>query len=102
MDREELSKAIQRDMPPREPLPPLTPQKAAGILRDANLGGVLRRAADMGIRALTCPDLERDTWQECEACKMARYRGEQYCPKCGHPLTEIAWKEMERRIGLAE
>ena len=33
-------------------LPPLTPQKAAGILRDANLGGVLRRAADMGIRAL--------------------------------------------------
>lgn len=104
-------------------LRPLTPQKAASILRDANLGGVLRRAADMGIRALTWPRLARDTWQECEACRdchNCRYYsapvvedpcvecteskevfhpkwepGFDFCPHCGRPLTEEAWLKLE-------
>ena len=61
--------------------------------------------------------LDRDQWERCEWCKgcgaviceehnAMRPKKKRsviavYCPNCGHPLTEEAWAELERRIGGA-
>ena len=35
----------------------------------------------------------------CSACCMrSEYKATNFCPVCGHPLTEEAWAELERRI----
>ena len=47
--------------------------------------------------------LDRNGWKKCEWCKTygigaVAFDGQKYCGYCGHPLTEEAWAELERRI----
>ena len=64
---------------------------------------------------------DREAWEPCKACSseysqkivavVERYHGcltetiktikVSYCPVCGRPLTEEAWAELEKRMGLA-
>lgn len=44
--------------------------------------------------------LDRSQWEGCDYCAdddcpLLDYK---YCPMCGKPMTEAAWKELERRI----
>lgn len=47
---------------------------------------------------------DRSRWEGCYSCgnmlktiRMVKL-GRNYCPRCGRPLTEEAWAELERRI----
>lgn len=48
--------------------------------------------------------LDRNRWEGCWSCNDPKVRnlglrhGREYCPRCGKPLTEEAWAELERRI----
>ena len=56
--------------------------------------------------------LDRNRWEECVVCNRCGVGGSnelccngieaQYCPFCGHPLTEKAWAELERKIGVLQ
>jgi len=39
-----------------------------------------------------------DTWENCNACCANRFFGNTFCSRCGKPLTEDAWYELQRRI----
>lgn len=50
--------------------------------------------------------LDRAQWVGCSCCtagdgefRLDKWGDEDYCPKCGRPLTEEAWEKMEQRIG---
>lgn len=120
---EKNTEQLDRRMTPAEqdalecpPSQPMTPQQAAGILRSANLGGVLRAAADMGAEALerqvTQKELDSSRREGCEyweqelADKLTDITGivyvkvkNKFCPICGRPLTEDARLELVGRIG---
>lgn len=45
--------------------------------------------------------IDREAWKPCLICnaqKMIINSG--YCPHCGRPLTEEAWAELEKRMGV--
>lgn len=45
----------------------------------------------------TC--IDRDKWEQCMWCEMSILTlDDRYCSACGRPLTEEAWKELERRL----
>ncbi len=44
-------------------------------------------------------ELDRDAWKLCDGCRPNRFFGNRFCCRCGRPLTEEAWAELERRIG---
>lgn len=63
-------------------------------------------ALDMAIAALRAQqkllemlELDRDAWKLCDGCRPNRFFGNRFCCRCGRPLTEGAWAELERRIG---
>ena len=85
------------------------------------------QARKMKVYAVKPPRLDRETWKPCEDCEdysveccaNCRYRGylkvyqdpcnscyrenkwkpkENFCPECGRPLTDEAWKMLEKRI----
>ena len=41
--------------------------------------------------------LDRDRWQPCPDCGPEN-KIWKFCPFCGRPKTEEAWRELERRI----
>lgn len=70
------------------------------------------KALDMAIAALRAQQkpvkLDRSRWEGCGCCTagdggfrelLDKWGYPDYCPKCGRPLTEEAWVELERRIG---
>lgn len=71
-----------------------------------------RQAAELAVAALraqqTTTKLDRSRWEWCVVCNRCGVSGSnkllcngaeaQYCPFCGHPLTDEAWAELERRI----
>ena len=65
-----------------------------------------RAALDMAIATLRAQqkllemlELDRDAWKLCDGCRPNRFFGNRFCCRCGRPLTEGAWAELERRIG---
>ena len=65
-----------------------------------------QEALDMAIAALRAQqkllemlELDRDAWKLCDGCRPNRFFGNRFCCRCGRPLTEGAWAELERRIG---
>lgn len=43
--------------------------------------------------------IDREAWKPCEECESLQYiMGANYCEKCGRPLTDEAWNELEKRI----
>ena len=63
-------------------------------------------ALDMAIVALRAQqkllemlELDRDAWKLCDGCRPNRFFGNRFCCRCGRPLTEEAWAELEWRIG---
>lgn len=59
--------------------------------------------------------IDRSEWEKCELCSLTDGKpasrlilaetcnGEaKYCPRCGRPLTEEAWAELERRLRMPE
>lgn len=72
----------------------------------------LNEALKMAIEALraqqTSAKLDRSRWEGCDCCTagdsefrylLDKWGEDDYCPRCGRPLTEEAWAELERRIG---
>lgn len=77
------------------------------------------RVACAALRARQTPaKLDRSQWDGCDRCNLELYKHTGvdgsgvyfqsqipetdtflYCPRCGRPLTEEAWAELERRIG---
>lgn len=62
-------------------------------------------ALEMAVSALRAQQtpLDRSQWEGCKYCRkygvvVAAFDGWCYCNRCGRPLTEEAWAEMERRI----
>lgn len=73
------------------------------------------------------PHIDREAWEPCESCntcencrnkddynpyegmlglcaqcyKKSEFDPFKFCKECGHPLTEEAWAELEKRIGGA-
>lgn len=52
--------------------------------------------------------LDRSRWEGCDCCTagdsefrylLDKWGEDDYCHRCGRPLTEEAWTELERRIG---
>ena len=63
-------------------------------------------ALDMAIVALRAQqkllemlELDRDAWKLCDGCRPNRFFGNRFCCRCGRPLAEGAWAELEWRIG---
>lgn len=63
-------------------------------------------AAIFALRGQQTPmKLGRSRWEGCEHCRDKNLRmmwflqSKRYCSRCGKPLTEEAWAELERRIG---
>mgnify|MGYP006870913316 FL=1 len=67
---------------------------------------------EMAVNALraqqTPTKLDRTQWGGCDCCTVGdgefrylldKWGDEDYCPKCGRPLTEEAWAELESKIG---
>lgn len=57
----------------------------------------------VALRAQQPRPLDRSRWERCEFCDkyglvLAAFDGWSYCNRCGRPLTEAAWSELERRI----
>lgn len=48
--------------------------------------------------------IDREAWEPCMLCKNPKSLNLflemncRYCPKCGRPLTEEAWAELEKRL----
>lgn len=65
----------------------------------------LAEALNMAIDALRAQQpttkLDRSRWEGCKFCNKINptcLKGIMYCAKCGRPITEEAWAELERRI----
>ena len=84
----------------------------------------LEAASERGVYAYPPTHIDREAWEGCEFCRNADFgeygfkigkrfskissacgswsfpKDEQfaYCPKCGKPLSEEAWKELEKRV----
>lgn len=76
------------------------------------------QARKMKVYAVEPHRLDREAWEKCDVCKRAdgaitaTYSTEdmqgftitnhrlqaKYCPECGRPLTDEAWKMLEKRI----
>lgn len=68
---------------------------------------MIRDAQEVLVSALrvqqTPAKLDRSRWDGCEVCLTIGAPenwedGIKFCPRCGIPLTEEAWAELERRI----
>lgn len=46
----------------------------------------------------SCCDKRGEPCRNCRSQDHNRYRPMKFCPKCGRPLTEIAWAELEKRL----
>lgn len=66
------------------------------------------RVALSTLRAQQSVKLDRSRWEGCDYCTagdsefrylLDKWGEDYYCPRCGRPLTEEAWAELERRIG---
>ena len=62
-------------------------------------------ALELAVSALraqqTTAKPDRSRWEGCGFCNkinQSRLKGIMYCAKCGRPITEEAWAELERRI----
>ena len=73
---------------------------------DGAASKALHDAVDTAIAALRAQqkllemlELDRDAWKLCDGCRPNRFFGNRFCCRCGRPLTEGAWAELERRIG---
>lgn len=47
--------------------------------------------------------IDREAWERCWTCRWVvsqpNWRSDyKFCPRCGKPLTEEAWKELEQRL----
>lgn len=61
------------------------------------------RMAECALRAKNQDTrMDRSRWEGCGCCNNlgdAKVYEFLYCPYCGKPITEEAWKQLERRIG---
>lgn len=66
------------------------------------------RVTAAALRAQQSVKLDRSRWEGCDYCTagdsefrylLDKWGEDYYCPRCGRPLTEEAWAELERRIG---
>lgn len=48
--------------------------------------------------------IDRSKWEPCGICEVPTHwkewynKGYWFCPHCGYPLNEQAWKELERKV----
>ena len=93
-----------------------------GKIKDSTLQNIANRANEI---ASPPAHIDRSKWEACDHCKKACWNCnhnlfavkemtkcddcvnqskweflayQNYCPKCGRPLTEEAWVELERRV----
>ena len=90
----------------------LSPNSESGLARAADWflsAQKVLRALELAVSALrvqqTAAKLDRNRWEGCYWCVgfCPEVTGDphwdyRFCPHCGHPLTEEAWAELERRI----
>ena len=63
------------------------------------------RVTAAALRAQQSVNLDRSRWEGCRFCgdeevvNFLLAKKEKFCPYCGHPITEGAWADLERRIG---
>lgn len=73
-------------------------------LKAADAIETLLAERDAALRAQQPPaKMDRSRWEGCNYCNkygivLAAFDGWSYCNRCGRPLTEEAWAELERRI----
>lgn len=60
----------------------------------------LENAVKNGVYGYPPAHIDREAWKPCEECESLQYiMGANYCEKCGRPLTDEAWDDLEKRIG---